>query len=175
MLLFTSAGDGLHLRNGDSRSEDVNLHLSLHVLAKIRITVADHVATWIVLAHDHVALEGVLAAAIDRPAADGGGPLPDQLGEMAGLFGEAGGVAEVVHVSFVAPGVDGGGHVWVADGEVFAGGAARVRPLAIRGPGGGGVGEGGVPCQGGGVVLGSEVVGAVECGVDEGGFCYVRC
>lgn len=80
---------------------------------------------------------------------------------MARLFAEAGRAAEVVHASFVAPCVNCGGHVWIPEREVFARGPAGVFPLAIGGPGGGCVGEGGVPGQRVGVVLGTEIVCAV--------------
>lgn len=48
-----------------------------------------------------------MIAAVDGSAADVRGGPPDQLGEMAGLFREAGGKAEVVLVTFVAPGAYG--------------------------------------------------------------------
>ncbi len=64
---------------------------------------------------------------------------------MARLFAKAGGAPEVVHASFVAPCVDRGGHVGVADRKVLAGGPTGVFPAAVGGPGGGCVGEGGVP------------------------------
>lgn len=48
-----------------------------------------------------------MIAAVDGSAADVRGGSPDQLGEMAGLFGEAGGEMEIVLVAFVAPGAYG--------------------------------------------------------------------
>lgn len=39
---------------------------------------------------------------------------------MPGFLGEARGELEVVLGTLVAPGADGGGGVWVAEGEVFA-------------------------------------------------------
>lgn len=102
----------------------MDLLLWLDVGAEMGVAVADHVAGRPVLAHEHVAGEGVAASAVDGGAAEGGGVLPDELGEVAGLGAEAGRGAEVVVRSFVAPGVDGGGRVGVAEREVFSCGPA---------------------------------------------------
>lgn len=75
---------------------------------------------------------------------------------------------EIIPPALVAPRVDGVSDVRVALGQVLPGAAVRVGELAFRGPGAGVGGEGGVPGEGGGVVLGAVGVGAVEDGRFEG-------
>ena len=87
--------------------------------------------------------------------------MPRRLAEPAS-------VPEIVPTALPAPRVDRVRHVRVALGEILARGAVRVVEVAFRGPGGGVGGEGGVPGQGGGVVVGAVGVGAVEDGGFEG-------
>lgn len=108
-------------------------------------------------------------AAEAAAAADVGRVAPDELGEVAGLVGEAR-VAKVVDLALVAPGLDARCGVGAPDGQVLAIRATRVRHLARRGVEvvGREVLERRVPPHVGGAVLRPVRIGAVEDGRREG-------